>query len=213
MGRNVRDAMHGLLAVTPALRQAHAQLVQMDSQFPEILVSVTKTPEILVEPNILIVLVVVITVQQIVQLASAQATDSLWLRANVPGVCRHLLEKILGTLCIGLHPVTVWVGIKMVLATNGTHILVTGETIGRQVDRGVITGQSISVMYLGDTTTSLPGTGLHGNGMEIFGTLFFAVTGHQTLIVTGLTTYILGAPTPALAKPALRLFKTDIAPL
>lgn len=69
--------------------------------------SVTKTPEILVEPNILIVLVVVITVQQIVQLASAQATDSLWLRANVPGVCRHLLEKILGTLCIGPQPVTV----------------------------------------------------------------------------------------------------------
>lgn len=101
----------------------------------------------------------------------------------------------------------------MVQATNGMHILVTGETLGRQGDRGVITGQSISVMYLGDTTTSLPGAGLHGNGMEIFGTLYFAVTGHQTLIVTGLTTFILGAPTPAHAKLARRLFKTDIAPL
>lgn len=107
MGRSVRDAMCGLLDVTPAPQQAHAPLVQMDSQFPEILVSVTKTPEILVEPNILIVLVVAITVQQIVQLASAPATDSLWLQANVPGVCHHLLKTILGTLCIGLHPVTV----------------------------------------------------------------------------------------------------------
>ena len=69
--------------------------------------SVTKTPEILVEPNILIVLVVAITVQQIAQLASALATEKLWLQANVPGVCRHLLNTILGTLCIILHPVTV----------------------------------------------------------------------------------------------------------
>jgi hypothetical protein len=101
----------------------------------------------------------------------------------------------------------------MVQATNGTHILVTGETIGRQLDRGVITGQLISVMYLGDTSTRLQGVGLHGHGMEIFGTLFFAVAGRQPLIVIGLTTFILGAPIPALAKPALRLFKTDIAPL
>ena len=101
----------------------------------------------------------------------------------------------------------------MVLATNGTQILLTGETIGRQRDRGVITGQLISVMYLGDTPTTLLGATLHGNGMEIFGTLCFALTHQQGLIVTGLTTFILGAPTPALAKPALRLFKTDIAPL
>lgn len=175
--------------------------------------SVTKTPEILVEPNILIVLVVVITVQPIVQLASAPVTGSLWLRVNVPGVSRHLLETILGTLCIGPQPVTVLVGILMVPATNGTHILVTGEALGRQVDRGVITGQLISVMYLGDTTTSLPGAGLHGHGMEIFGTLFFAVTGQQTQTVIGLTIFILGAPIPVLAKPALKLFKTVIAPL
>ena len=101
----------------------------------------------------------------------------------------------------------------MVLATNGTHILVTGETIGRQVDRGIIIGQLISVLHLGGTPTTLAGAGMHGIGMEIFGTLIFAVTGQQGLIVINLTTFILGAPTPALAKPALRLFKTEIAPL
>ena len=103
MDGSARDAMCGLVAVTLALRQAHAPLVQMDLQFPETVASATKTPDILVELSILIVLVVVKTVQQIAQLASAPATDLRWLQVNVPVVCQHLLRTILVTQCIGRH--------------------------------------------------------------------------------------------------------------
>ena len=64
-------------------------------------------------------------------------------------------------------------------------------------------------MYLRNTLL----TGVHGIGMESFGPLIFAPTQRHCIIVLGITTLILGAPTPALAKPALRLFKTEIAPL
>ena len=70
------------------------------------------------------------------------------------------------------------------------------------------------MQYLGVITTSQPGAGQHGLGMEISGMLFSAVIGHPTQIVTGPITSTHGGHSPALAKQVHRLFKpTDSVPL